>query len=202
MIRLLLETEKLPSGRFSIPLPKFPRAKIVNGATTPNLADLARAKAVSRGWKAAAEEPDVLRRCFKAQWGLTSLVGEPRRPSFYLSARLPGFVLEHVCRPADSIMSVALRYGVSEVSIRMANALMSEHSLRSRCHIFVPARSIDQVRGKELTSKISVLLSRGLKIDKDTAQFYLDAARGDIKEAYRCYEADMVWEAQQRCSAR
>lgn len=47
-----------------------------------------------------------------------------------------------------------------------------------------------------MIAKMSALMSRSLRIDESTAQFYLRDAGGDIKAAIRLAEQDQRWEAQ------
>eukprot|EP00884_Botryococcus_braunii_P021077 jgi/Botrbrau1/7653/Bobra.0159s0095.1 len=46
-------------------------------------------------------------------------------------------------------------------------------------------------------SKISSMLAKGLKVDEDTARYYLDEAGGDLKQVFQLFEEDSRWEAEQ-----
>ncbi|CAL8467063.1 g6599 [Coccomyxa elongata] len=196
-------------------------------------ADVARLRAVCRTWDAVIQQAEVARAVLKRTWGITDLVGYPRKKSLYLVAGLSHFAIQHTCRYWESLTSVAVHYNVDVAAIRVLNNLISEHSLRSRQYVFVPVQR-EQIRGKAArfiydkvvdrdliiisdnidkllagtpecekcqiailddgVLKLSQLLGRGLRIDENTAKFYLADAGGDLKKAIKLFEEDRRWE--------
>ncbi|KAK9916357.1 hypothetical protein WJX75_001755 [Coccomyxa subellipsoidea] len=196
-------------------------------------ADVARLRAVCRGWAQVIEQAQVARAVMKKTWGISDLLGAPRNLNMYLVAGLPHFAFQHRCRHWESLTSVAVQYNVEVTAIRVLNNLITEHSLRSRQFVYVPVQR-DQIHGRaarfiydtivdrdliiiadnveslpavppacerrqvanteDAVHKMSQLLGRGLRIDENTAKYYLADAGGDLKKAIKLFEEDKRWE--------
>ncbi|KAF8058099.1 F-box protein [Scenedesmus sp. PABB004] len=109
-------------------------------------AALGRCRAVCRAWRAAASERDVRRAAFLRHWGLAGCTGQPRQPAFYETAAPHSFARAHAVARGDSLAALAVRSGQDVHSIKRANNLMSDHSLHSRTHIFIPVTGREQLQ--------------------------------------------------------
>lgn len=56
------------------------------------------------------------------------------------SAGLPNFAWGHDCSRQDTLSGLAVKYGVSNLAIRMTNNLISDQGLQSRDVIYVPGQ--------------------------------------------------------------
>lgn len=59
---------------------------------------------------------------------------------FVQSAGLPNFAWGHECSRQDTLSGLAVKYGVSNLAIRMTNNLISDQGLQSRDVVYVPGQ--------------------------------------------------------------
>lgn len=133
---------------------------------------------------------------------------------------------------SDNFARLSITYGCDPVTIRAINNVISDSSLQSRLHIFVPVRSVEQLagrvacvmfdrnsgrehvvalspdeaaqeqpceaaaapRGMEALRRMSRCLGKGLRVDDDTAAFYLMEAGGDVRTALQLYSTFVAME--------
>lgn len=108
--------------------------------------DLVALRAVSRGVKDVVE--GILHRRFLERWGVTAVEG-PLPPGPVLAAcKLRHWAVRHHLKPRQSLASVALAYNVDTHILRRCNNVMSEHTLASRDHVFVPVQDAATLRGQ------------------------------------------------------
>lgn len=113
--------------------------------------DLAAPRAVSRAWRAACDA--ALPRAFARHWGLAAVrcaPGAPRRPSFMHIATLASFAHTHRVARGDTFASVAVRHGVrgGVAAVKIANNVISDHSLHSRAELLVPVAARGALAGR------------------------------------------------------
>lgn len=215
--------------------------------------DLARIAAVNKQACAISRQLQAAR--FTRNWGLADLVGWPRRPlpvrhttattpclhfAYTQSFELSHFMLRHTVHkvqpaPVSTVITVApqsdnfarlsITYGCEPATIRATNNVISDSSLQSRLHVYVPVHAREQLagrvacvvfdrnssrehvvvlspdeaaqkcseapspRGMHALRRLSSCLSKGLKVDDDTAAFYLMEAGGDVRTALQLYSA-------------
>ncbi|KAK9841230.1 hypothetical protein WJX74_002280 [Apatococcus lobatus] len=107
------------------------------------------AQAVCKQWKLLVESSQFRHEFFSSSWGLKKCLGEPRRPAYYLGAKLSHFVWQHPCGASDSLMALALRYGTDVGTLRRLNNLpLSELSVQSRAKIYIPVQQRSDLEGR------------------------------------------------------
>lgn len=61
-----------------------------------------------------------------------------RVPAMLQTAALASFVRQHVVLRTDTLQMLAVRHGTDVPGLKRVNNLMTEHSLHSRSHLFIP----------------------------------------------------------------
>lgn len=110
--------------------------------------DLARGRAVCSEWKDLIDCPEIRRGVFQQHWLLADIEDEPRHPGFYLSAGLSNFAWGHTCSRQDTLSGLAVKYGVTPLTIKMTNNLISDQGLQSRNIVYIPVSSHADLHGK------------------------------------------------------
>ena len=111
------------------------------------------------------------------------------------AADVPDGAIIHVVVDGDTFARLSLRYGVTESAIKRSNPeLFSDSQLSFPPlikEVYIPPSGRDNGLPKEppLTTFI-----RQTSADRETAQFYLDDAGGDVVAAVRQYKLDDGWE--------
>lgn len=200
--------------------------------------DLARVAIVSKQARALSTQLQVER--FISSWEILDLQGWPRhrplpvrqREQTSYSSHTPvhqafelcHFMLRHVVHKSDNFARLSITYGCDPATIRAVNNIISDASLQSRLHIYLPVRAPEQLtgrvacvvfdrnsgrehvvalspeeaeqeqttacptpRGMQALRRLSRCLSKGLRVDDDTAAFYLMEAGGDVRTALQLY---------------
>lgn len=104
-------------------------------------------------------------KAFLRTWGLASV-----DPTFsqeeLLSLRPSSFVAVHHMSRGETMQSLAVRYGVSDVDIRVLNNLLSERALTAHSSVYVPLLEHDATAldGKHLRRDVTGALGRVLPV--------------------------------------
>ncbi|KAL9642210.1 hypothetical protein ABK040_007211 [Willaertia magna] len=122
---------------------------------------------------------------------------------------LPAIVI-HKIQEDDSLTSIALKYGVSEESIKLQNRMMeSDLSLYGKTELEIPEPTQlpkEEVIKKELTpeelkaledKKKAIGLTffmRLCNVCEDEARYYLSLHDFDFREAFKEYKSDIEWQ--------
>mmetsp|Transcript_11767 Transcript_11767/g.35286 ORF Transcript_11767/g.35286 Transcript_11767/m.35286 type:complete len:270 (+) Transcript_11767:109-918(+) len=191
---------------------------------------LVSARGVCQEWRSTAEAVAIHQ--FQEQWCLDSVTGRPRALGSLLKLGRDSFVTRRSCGSVESISALAVAANVPTAQLKRTNSLMSEHSLHSRDHIFVPVGDVTGLRGEfyfcpvigrqfvlferegvvgvyldpaakqaaeaATFAKLALLLSKGLRVDLGMATFYLQNARGDMRQAVTLHQQDVAWDRARR----
>jgi LysM repeat protein len=76
---------------------------------------------------------------FMRRWGVASIQGQPSVAAL-ATADLRHFVFQHTVERHDTLAGIALRHNADPHVLRRINNVLSERTLASRTHIFVPGR--------------------------------------------------------------
>lgn len=59
-------------------------------------------------------------------------------PCAMQTASVPSFVRQHAVVRTDTLQMLAVRHGIDVPTLKRVNNLMTDHSLHSRTHLFIP----------------------------------------------------------------
>lgn len=123
---------------------------------------------VSKRWSGCCRDREVVRAASIRTWKLAGIDGDPD-PVFLRNLRVTSFSQLHVLRRGDSLLGLALRYGTSEVDLRVRNNLLSERAISSHEALFVPVKGEADLAGKRLRVVVSGAMRRLLPVVYDEA---------------------------------
>uniref|UniRef100_A0A383VBY3 F-box domain-containing protein n=1 Tax=Tetradesmus obliquus TaxID=3088 RepID=A0A383VBY3_TETOB len=109
---------------------------------------LAKARCTCKLWRQVASDLQVRKASFIRHWQLLGVHGQPRQLQFFETAALASFVRQHVVLRTDTLQMLAVRHGLDVPGLKRVNNLMTEHSLHSRTHLFIPVASREQLQGQ------------------------------------------------------
>eukprot|EP00879_Flechtneria_rotunda_P004941 GHRR01005215.1.p1 GENE.GHRR01005215.1~~GHRR01005215.1.p1 ORF type:complete len:254 (+),score=72.86 GHRR01005215.1:157-918(+) len=138
---------------------------LVLSLAEPN--SLAIVRTVSRVFKEVASDPQVRRAAFVHHWGLRGCLGKPRQPQFLETATLLCFAYQHMVQHADSLQMLAVRYGTDLPMLKRVNNLMTDHSLHSRTHLFIPVANKQDLVGQVVRFCFCPLSARDFAVLQD-----------------------------------
>lgn len=107
-------------------------------------------------------------------------------------------LVDHVVLESDTLMGLCLKYGVRPRELHKHNPAFDGRSLRG-CEVLV----VPWKRGlrQNATREVKLQMFRAAtRLDVCTAEFYLDAAQGDLDEAFAAKRRDDIFEATHKAS--
>lgn len=89
----------------------------------------------------------------------------PIHPHNHLQrAGLATFAHKHTVQPDDSVQRLAVRYGVDAAHVRRLNGLMTDFSLLSRTHVYLPVLSAAELAGRRVAFETDRTCRRELAV--------------------------------------
>eukprot|EP00877_Chromochloris_zofingiensis_P003472 jgi/Chrzof1/13125/Cz07g20230.t1 len=126
--------------------------------------ELGKAQVVCRLWFDTATHPEVRRRSFLRHWRLNDCRGTARQKHFMETIALASFVMLHHVQRTDTLQMLAVRYGVDVTTIKRVNNLMSDHSLHSRQHLYIPVANRCELEDQTVTFQHCPLAARDFAV--------------------------------------
>lgn len=107
-------------------------------------------------------------------------------------------LVDHVVLESDTLMGLCVKYGVRPRDLHKHNPSFDGRSLRGCEVLVVPWK---RGRRQNATREVKLQMFRAAtRLDVCTAEFYLDAARGDLDEAFAAKRRDDVFECTHNAS--
>eukprot|EP00892_Ulva_mutabilis_P009212 jgi/Ulvmu1/6663/UM003_0301.1 len=132
--------------------------------------DVPTLRSVCKHWQYLCDCNQVVEKAFLRTWGLDSV-----DPMFsqeeLLSLRPSSFVTVHHLRRGETMQALAIRYGATDIDIRVLNNLLSERALTAHSSVYVPLLEHDAAAldGKHLRRDVTGALGRVLPVVCDDA---------------------------------
>ncbi|KAG5232473.1 F-box protein [Salix suchowensis] len=100
--------------------------------------DLARASCVCKLWRDMASGDEIVRSAFMEPWKLKEIVGKPKSGRFWRDSGICKFAISHKIVKGDSVASLAVKYSVQVMEIKVLNNMTSDHGIYSRERLLIP----------------------------------------------------------------
>ncbi|GAQ88408.1 LysM domain containing protein [Klebsormidium nitens] len=141
------------------------------------------AAGVCKVWSGVISDPQVWAASFVHRWKLRKVHGEPVSRAFWRGG-LGQFVVAHRLEPQDSVVSLAIKFGVEVTAVKRQNNIISEHSIHVRERLLIPVPDAKFLEGKDCfvetdnysRREVAVLYVRGSPRGQESLQ--TEAAEG------------------------